>query len=83
MASSNSKYRIIATQLGMGPSTVLNTVCEVPRAISEEFHDIFHLPPTQSELAPIKRGFQQIVGLPNCVGAMDGSYIPWTRCTIS
>lgn len=67
----------------MGQSTVLNSVRDDPRAIREQFHDVLRLPATESELEPIVRGFQQIAGLPYCVGAIYGSHVLWARCPTS
>lgn len=83
MMASSCTYRRVANQLGMGPSSVHTAVRDVSRAICSEFASNLSLPTSTSEIASIMKGFQQIAGLPYCVGAIDGSHIPWKRCPSS
>eukprot|EP00171_Calliarthron_tuberculosum_P005587 IDg5587t1 len=80
MMASSSTYRRVANQLGMGPSSVHNAVRDVSRAVCTAYASSLALPTSTSEIASIMRGFQRIAGLPYCVGAIDGSHIPWKRC---
>lgn len=44
MAASSATYRRIANQLGMGPSTVRNSVQAISKAICRRFADVLSLP---------------------------------------
>ena len=61
-------------------STVTPLIRNVAVAIIEYFGYEIRLPKTEQEYATVMRGFQNIAGLPHCVGAVDGSHIPWTAC---
>eukprot|EP00171_Calliarthron_tuberculosum_P003968 IDg3968t1 len=83
MTASNATYRRVASQLGMGPSTVMESVREVSRAICTLYSDYVKLPSTASEIGSLMNGFERIAGLPYCVGAIDGTHIPWKKCPAS
>lgn len=74
MAASSCTYRRIAKQLAMGPSSVLESVRSVSYAIE------LRLPSSIPDVAALMNGFEDISGLPYCVGAIDGSHIPWKKC---
>ena len=83
MAASSCTYARVANQLGMGLTSVLDCVRVVPRAICQMFRSVLQLPNTEGELSTIMNGFQKIAGLPYCVGAVDGTHIPWRGCPSS
>ena len=80
MADSSSTYSRAANQLGLGISTTYEIVRDVPRALCVTHRDELTLPTTVSEISRIMKGFQNISGLPFCVGAVDDSHIPWRAC---
>lgn len=82
MIASNATYRRVASQLGMGASTVLVCVLEVSRVICSSYSDSVQLPTTTSQIASLMEGFKCIAGLPYCVGAIDGTHIPWKNCPV-
>lgn len=77
MCSSNATYRRVASQLGMGPSTVLESVRQVWRAICSLYSNNVRLPSSLPEIATLMDGFEGLASLPYCVGAIDGTHIPW------
>ena len=80
MATSSVTYCRIANQLSSGIASAHDAVREVPRAISAKLRTELKLPTSVSEISTIKRGFRRIADLPNCVGTIDGSHIPWNKC---
>lgn len=70
----------VASQLGLGVSTVLVAVKEVSRLICDHFTDAIKFPTTGVDVATVMDGFKDIAGLPYCAGAIDGSHIEWHRC---
>lgn len=75
MVASNATYRRVASLLGMGPSTVLESVRSVSKTICTLYSDKIQLPTSSGRISSIMQGFQDIAGLPRCVGAIDGSHI--------
>lgn len=71
----------VAAQLGMGASTIVAVVEEVARLLHAYFKDetTFHM--DEIDVCRSMMGSNKIAGLPNCVGAIGGSHIPWHRCT--
>jgi len=70
----------VATQLGIGASTVNNCVKEVSLKICSTFQDKINFPSEEQEIAQVMRGFQGLRGLPFCVGAIDGTHVKWLMC---
>lgn len=69
-----------ATQLGIGASSVNSAVKELSIEIINNFKDNIRFPVTEDEVARAASGFQGISGLPYCVGAIDGTHVPWPAC---
>lgn len=69
-----------AAQLGMGRSTVNGSVHEVSRLICATYKSKVSFPNSEEEITKAMSGFKNISGLPYCVGAMDGTHIPWKLC---
>ena len=55
-------------------------VHEVIRKICQEFKDAASFPTSNNDVRSAMNGFKSIVGLPYCVGAIDGTHIPWLMC---
>ena len=70
----------VATQLGIGTSTVNVAVKDVSRTVCSFLGDKIAFPSTEDEIASVMRGFSDIRGLPYCVGAVDGTHIKWLAC---
>ncbi len=70
----------VASQLGIGTSSVRYIMCTVSRVICEKFEGAIRLPKSAQELRRVINGFEQIAGLPYCVGAINGCHIPWLSC---
>lgn len=70
----------VAAQLKIGASTVLVAVKEVSRLLCAHFKDVIKFPMDENDVPRSLMGFKKIAGLPYCVGAIDGSNIPWHRC---
>jgi len=80
MYSSNRTASEVADQLGLGSSSVMDMTKEVSRVICTSYSNNIRLPTTAGSLAHVMEGFKKIAGLPYCVGAIDGTHIPWLRC---
>ena len=80
MNVNDCRYEGIAIQLGIEPSSITKIIRETSRFICESFPDVIRLPRMTSEVHKTMKGFQGIAGLPYCVGAIDGTHIPWLRC---
>ena len=77
MYMSNATCEAVASQLGIGASSVSSIVKGVSREICSQFHDCVHFPKEEGDLASVMKGFEKIAGLPYCCGAVDGSHIKW------
>lgn len=80
MYTSSVTYRRISSQLGMGTSSVFNSVRSVSRAICAHFGHVLKLPNDVAAIGSIMDGFERIAGLTYCVGAIDGTHVPWKKC---
>ena len=75
--SGSRSYSTVAAQFGIVVSTATAIVRNVPLAVIEKLGHEVSLPRTEQEIASVTRGFQNIAGLPYCVGAVDGCHIRW------
>ena len=80
MYSGGASCEAVATQLGIGTSTVNCAVKDVSVAICSKLFGQISFPVAIQEVAHVMRGFQNIRGLPCCLGAVDGSHIRWLSC---
>ena len=61
----------------MGRSTVCGIVKDACEAIWEALHpDFVRMPSNMEEWLGASRQYEQIWNFPNCIGAIDGKYIP-------
>ena len=70
------EYRTIAHLFGVARSTVCEIVHETCSAIVTRLMDTYIRFPTGDQLDSVVDGFLTKWGVPNCVGAIDGSHIP-------
>ena len=80
MYTGKSTCQAVASQLGVGPSSVSSIVKELSRKIGSHFQNSMQCSTGETELASIMRGFEKMVGLLYCCGAVDGSHIRWVAC---
>jgi len=64
----------VATQLGIGASTVNNCVKEVSLKICSTFQDKIKFPSEEQEIAQVMHGLRY------CVGEIDGTHVKWLMC---
>ena len=74
--ATNAEYRTIASLFGLGISTVGNIVLETCQAIAKFLLPRYVKFPSPQMLKEIITGFEVLWGLPQTVGAVDGSHIP-------
>lgn len=72
---SGHTYFHVGDRFGLGESTVQELMEEVIQAIITVFGPGYLKWPTGDDLKAVSDGFQRRAGLPNCVGAIDGSHI--------
>lgn len=60
---------------GVSRSSVSRHVWQVVNSINERLENI-KFPTSSADISNVKRGFYKVAGLPNCVGAVDGTLIP-------
>lgn len=65
----------VATELGIGSSTVNAAVKEVSKFICSTLKDKVQFPFTEHQLSSVMQGFEDIRVLPYCFGAVDGTHI--------
>lgn len=70
----------VATQMKVGPSTVLCVVKQVSRLICSHFNDSIYIPFDLFGISRAMRKFKSAAGLPHCVGAIGGTHILWLNC---
>ena len=80
MYSGGGSYSAVANQLGIGVSTVGKIIPQVARLISGHYRTSIALPTEEGDVAKLMKGFEDIRGLPYCVGAIDGTHIKWLAC---
>ena len=80
MYTGSATFQAVASQLGIGPSSVSSIVKGVSREICSHFQNSVHFPTGETELASIMKRFEEIAGLPYCCSAVDGSHIRWREC---
>ena len=71
-----AEYRTIAHLFGVARSTVCETVHETCQAIVTALREKYIRFPSSDNLDAIVDGFKTRWGVPQCVGAVDGSHIP-------
>lgn len=74
--TSCAEYRVVANQFGTHKTTVHRCVYKVCEAIYAEFKDDYLKLPNEMEAQEIADGFEKMCGLPNVIGAIDGTHIP-------
>ena len=65
-----------ATKLGMGAGSVTDALNEVATEVIRAFGDELSFPVSEEDVAHSMNGFENICGLPYCMGAVDGTHIP-------
>lgn len=70
-----SSLRSVANIFGISEQSVSNIIRNVTGAIIAELAKEFIAIPSGQHLIDVMNGFQALSGLPNCVGAVDGSHI--------
>ncbi|KAL2089152.1 hypothetical protein ACEWY4_016051 [Coilia grayii] len=74
--ATNNEYRTISHLFGVGVSTVLNSVRDFCEAVIQVLLPL-HLPvPDGDKFIEMAAFFKERWGVPQCVGAIDGSHIP-------
>ncbi|KAL2092906.1 hypothetical protein ACEWY4_012704 [Coilia grayii] len=74
--ATNNEYRTISHLFGVGVSTVLNSVRDFCEAVIQVLLPL-HLPvPDGDKFLEMAAFFKERWGVPQCVGAIDGSHIP-------
>ncbi|XP_055846735.1 uncharacterized protein LOC129912490 [Episyrphus balteatus] len=74
--ASCAEYRVVGNQFGVHKSTVKKCVYEFCRAVVDVLlKDEIHLP-DESECLSIIRGFEEKSGVPQILGAIDGTHVP-------
>ena len=72
------EYRSVAHLFGVVRNTVSVIVQETCAAIVECLQPVYVQFPTEDELKAVIQGFKEKMGVPQCVGSIDGSHIPVT-----
>ncbi|KAL2611017.1 hypothetical protein R1flu_022709 [Riccia fluitans] len=72
---SRHTYFHVGDRFGLGESTIQELMEEVIQVIITVFGLGYLKWPTRDDLKAVSDGFQRRAGLPNCVGAIDGSHI--------
>ena len=80
MFPGGNSYSSIANLLGIGVSTVGKIVHELSRKISSYYAKCIAMPQAEGDIAKLMKGFEDIRGLPYCIGAIDGTHIRWLAC---
>lgn len=73
--ASCAEYRIIANQFGISKSSVHKYLYAFCNAVNIEFNDYLTMP-NELEVMDITREFESICGIPNIIGAIDGTHVP-------
>lgn len=77
--ASCEEYRVVAALFGVGKSTACKIVNSFCKAVCKHLLTKFiKFPSTLKELKETADQFEQALGYPMCVGAIDGSHIPIT-----
>lgn len=71
----NTTYKTAANLFGVSKTSVACIIQQVTLAISTHLFKEFICIPTGQHLQDIINGFRHISGLPNCVGAIDGTHV--------
>ncbi|XP_013409304.1 protein ANTAGONIST OF LIKE HETEROCHROMATIN PROTEIN 1 [Lingula anatina] len=69
-------YRTVGHLFGLGRSTVCMIFRHTVVALATHIAPLYIQMPTGERLDAIVRGFEETWGMPQCVGAMDGTHIP-------
>lgn len=77
--ASTTEYRVVGSLFGVSRSTVCNCVREFCRAVIDILMPKFIRIPTPAEMEGMATFFEERWGLPQCIGAIDGSHIPIMR----
>ena len=70
-----NSYRTTGITFGIGKSTVIKICDEFTRALIQKKDDFIKFPSDEEELNLAIRKMKSIAGLPNVVGALDGSHV--------
>lgn len=73
--ASCAEYRVIANQFGISKSAVHKYVYAFCIALNAEFKDELAMP-SEQEAKSISRDFETMCGIPNIIGAIDGTHVP-------
>ncbi len=74
--ATGADYRSLQELFGIGRSTACNIFQEFVTAVVVVLKQRFLRHPTDQEFQDIARGFRDTWGMPQCVGAIDGTHIP-------
>lgn len=74
--SSCAEYRVIANQFGTNKCIVHKCLYAFCEAVVREFSQEYLQMPNETEAEQVMSGFEKMCGIPNVVGAIDGTHIP-------
>lgn len=73
-----SEYQVVANLFGFSKASVCTFVHSVVKAIVSKLTPLHIKMPNSAEASHISQEFQKITGIPQIIGAIDGSHIPIT-----
>lgn len=74
--ASCAEYRVIANQFGTNKCVVHKCIYDFCKAMCKEFSKEIPTMPNEIEAQEIAFKFEEICGIPNVIGAIDGTHIP-------
>ncbi|MCO5607458.1 hypothetical protein L7F22_061654 [Adiantum nelumboides] len=75
--ASGSNLQVVADLYGMSVAAAQKVVIEFCDAVHKSgLHDLYIKWPSSIRMRSLATGFEQIQGIPNVIGAVDGSHIP-------
>ncbi|MBN3296530.1 HARB1 nuclease, partial [Amia calva] len=74
--ATNLEYRRIGERFGVSCTTVYHCIHDVCQAINKVLKPQFLRQPTEAEFQSAAQGFEELSGLPMCIGAITCTHIP-------
>ena len=81
--ATSAEYRTISHLFGIGRSTVCEIVQETCKSIVKYLQPQYIRFPSGGQVDSIVRGFEEKWGIPQCIGAVDGSHVPVCAPTLN